>query len=277
MGRDSDCGCAWHFLLQHKRRLRKSFPSQYGLFSESYKCIPNFRKYAGSLRKLMNCSEIRQKVFVRFVRLVVGVMLVMSLSVAVSKTSSCKFRSIYILLLLWTRIRRFWKGCVIDLLLFPCTYFTAALTEENLLFLEAWRTIDRAYVDKTFNGQSWFRYREDALRNEPMNTREETCNCLVIYDHLYKRMLHLAIKLIWNNDGSSHGSFLIGDLLHGLLTNINKCTDSTNCTRNFCNFCFVLPLTFIYVYILLILVLETFQEYFTIVDYWRLVDSFNLD
>ncbi|XP_057847497.2 carboxyl-terminal-processing peptidase 2, chloroplastic isoform X2 [Cryptomeria japonica] len=52
--------------------------------------------------------------------------------------------------------------------------FTGALTEENLLFLEAWRTIDRAYVDKTFNGQRWFRYREDALRHEPMNTREET-------------------------------------------------------------------------------------------------------
>ncbi|ERN12939.1 hypothetical protein AMTRI_Chr07g27190 [Amborella trichopoda] len=49
-----------------------------------------------------------------------------------------------------------------------------ALTEENLLFLEAWRTIDRAYVDKQFNGQSWFRYRENALRKEPMNTREET-------------------------------------------------------------------------------------------------------
>lgn len=53
-----------------------------------------------------------------------------------------------------------------------------ALTEENLLFLEAWRTVDRAYFDKTFNGQSWFRYRENALRNEPMNTREETCMVL---------------------------------------------------------------------------------------------------
>ncbi|WVZ73158.1 hypothetical protein U9M48_021502 [Paspalum notatum var. saurae] len=49
-----------------------------------------------------------------------------------------------------------------------------ALTEENLLFLEAWRAVDRAYYDKSFNGQSWFRYRENALRNEPMNTREET-------------------------------------------------------------------------------------------------------
>lgn len=53
--------------------------------------------------------------------------------------------------------------------------FVGALTEENLLFLEAWRTIDRAYVDKTFNGQSWFRYRENALRNEPMISRAETC------------------------------------------------------------------------------------------------------
>lgn len=70
---------------------------------------------------------------------------------------------------------------MITLLFIVCTYCTGALNEENLLFLEAWRTIDRAYVDKSFNGQSWFRYREDALRNEPMNTREETCICLVIF------------------------------------------------------------------------------------------------
>lgn len=56
-----------------------------------------------------------------------------------------------------------------------------ALSEENLLFLEAWRTIDRAYIDKSFNGQSWFRYREDALRNEPMNNREETCIDFILY------------------------------------------------------------------------------------------------
>lgn len=33
----------------------------------------------------------------------------------------------------------------------------AAVTEQQLLFLEAWRAVDRAYVDKSFNGQSWFR------------------------------------------------------------------------------------------------------------------------
>uniref|UniRef100_A0A2N9F3Q2 C-terminal processing peptidase n=1 Tax=Fagus sylvatica TaxID=28930 RepID=A0A2N9F3Q2_FAGSY len=94
-----------------------------------------------SIYKNHNCIAkvaTLQHVSVHFVRLLVGVMLVMSLSVAVSKSPS------------W------------------------ALTEENLLFLEAWRTIDRAYIDKTFNGQSWFRYRENALRNEPMNTREQT-------------------------------------------------------------------------------------------------------
>ncbi|KAI8003243.1 hypothetical protein LOK49_LG08G02570 [Camellia lanceoleosa] len=60
-----------------------------------------------------------------------------------------------------------------------------ALTEENRLFLEAWRTIDRAYVDKNFNGQSWFRYRENALRNEPMNTREETCTLSELLSHVF--------------------------------------------------------------------------------------------
>ena len=34
-----------------------------------------------------------------------------------------------------------------------------AVTEEQLLFLEAWRAVDRAYVDKGFNGQAWFRVR----------------------------------------------------------------------------------------------------------------------
>jgi hypothetical protein len=34
--------------------------------------------------------------------------------------------------------------------------------------------VDRAYVDKTFNGQSWFRYREAAVKKTPMDTRSET-------------------------------------------------------------------------------------------------------
>ncbi|KAK9146235.1 hypothetical protein Sjap_006138 [Stephania japonica] len=91
------------------------------------------------LQKLIKWQQkVKQHFNVTFVRLVFGVMLVVLLSVGFNRAPS------------W------------------------ALSDENLLFLEAWRTIDRAYVDKTFNGQSWFRYREEALRNEPMNTREET-------------------------------------------------------------------------------------------------------
>ncbi|KAK7278533.1 hypothetical protein RJT34_23563 [Clitoria ternatea] len=106
------------------------FPSSWGFNHRRRKC--------NSLLRFKDCSvNLRQHASVLFVRLVAGVMLVMSVSLASSEPS-------------W------------------------ALSEENLLFLEAWRTIDRAYIDKSFNGQSWFRYREDALRNEPMNNRQDT-------------------------------------------------------------------------------------------------------
>jgi carboxyl-terminal processing protease len=42
----------------------------------------------------------------------------------------------------------------------------AAVTQEQLLFLEAWRAVDRAYFDKSFNGQNWFKVREDALQKK---------------------------------------------------------------------------------------------------------------
>ena len=44
--------------------------------------------------------------------------------------------------------------------------------------LQAWRAVDRAYYDKTFNGQSWFRYRENALKKEKMSDREETYDAI---------------------------------------------------------------------------------------------------
>jgi carboxyl-terminal processing protease len=50
----------------------------------------------------------------------------------------------------------------------------AAVSAEQLLFLEAWRAVDRAYVDKTFAGQPWFRVREKYLRDVPMRSRAET-------------------------------------------------------------------------------------------------------
>lgn len=62
--------------------------------------------------------------------------------------------------------------------MFAVTAVTAdaaqAVTNEQLLYLEAWRAVDRAYVDKTFNNQSWFRVREDALKKKKLITREDT-------------------------------------------------------------------------------------------------------
>ncbi|PSS35923.1 Carboxyl-terminal-processing peptidase [Actinidia chinensis var. chinensis] len=127
------------FFYQCISRLDKKITSQCGLISVRNGCLPKLRKRIIRLQKAMKCSEnLQNRISFFFVRFVVGMVLVMTITVAVSRTPSY------------------------------------ALTEENLLFLEAWRTIDRAYVDKTFNGQSWFRYRENALRNEPMNSREET-------------------------------------------------------------------------------------------------------
>ena len=50
----------------------------------------------------------------------------------------------------------------------------AAITDNQLLFLEAWRAVDKAYVDKTFNGQTWFRYRETAVKKTRMDSKEDT-------------------------------------------------------------------------------------------------------
>ena len=50
----------------------------------------------------------------------------------------------------------------------------AAVTNEQLLYLEAWRGVDRAYVDKKFNNQNWFKVREDALKKQKLTNREET-------------------------------------------------------------------------------------------------------
>ncbi|PIM97590.1 C-terminal processing peptidase [Handroanthus impetiginosus] len=120
-------------------RLNKRFVLHCGFSVLKIQRILRLRKYAFSLVKGLRCVErFNSLVPAVSLRVIVGVMFFMTLSASVTKMPSL------------------------------------ALSEENLLFLEAWRMIDRAYVDKSFNGQSWFRYRENALRNEPMNTREET-------------------------------------------------------------------------------------------------------
>lgn len=39
--------------------------------------------------------------------------------------------------------------------------------------VQAWKAVDRAYVDKSFNGQPWFKLREQYLKREPMQDRNE--------------------------------------------------------------------------------------------------------
>lgn len=53
-----------------------------------------------------------------------------------------------------------------------------AITSNNLLFLEAWRAVDKAYVDKTFNGVTWFKYREDTVKKTPMDSTDETYDAI---------------------------------------------------------------------------------------------------
>ncbi|RAL54517.1 hypothetical protein DM860_001645 [Cuscuta australis] len=124
--------------LRPVQRFSKTFTLVYSNFLMKNSCILDPRKFTNNLWRFARDSEKFSVVPKLFARVAVGVLAVMAVSTAVNST------------------------------------LTLALSEENQLFLEAWKTIDRAYVDKTFNGQNWFRYRENALQNEPMNNREET-------------------------------------------------------------------------------------------------------
>ncbi|MBW4492208.1 MAG: PDZ domain-containing protein [Oscillatoria princeps RMCB-10] len=73
------------------------------------------------------------------------------------------------------RKRVFWVGLL--LLLFITLGWPArpasALTEEQQLLSEAWRIVNRAYVDDTFNHQNWSQLRQKLLK-QPLNNREAT-------------------------------------------------------------------------------------------------------
>jgi carboxyl-terminal processing protease len=49
----------------------------------------------------------------------------------------------------------------------------SAFTEEQRLFSEVWKIVDRAYVDDSFNHQNWWLVRQKALE-KPLDTREDT-------------------------------------------------------------------------------------------------------
>lgn len=72
--------------------------------------------------------------------------------------------------------RTLWVGLllILQILNFGWTPIPAqALTEEQKLFNEAWRTVSQAYLDDSFNDQNWWLVRQKALK-QPLENREST-------------------------------------------------------------------------------------------------------
>lgn len=67
-----------------------------------------------------------------------------------------------------------------------------ALTQEQQLFLEAWRIVNAAYVDESFNQQNWWLARQNALK-QPLDDRSSTYEAiqkmLGILDDPFTRLL----------------------------------------------------------------------------------------
>ncbi|WP_017716499.1 carboxyl-terminal processing protease CtpA [Kamptonema formosum] len=73
------------------------------------------------------------------------------------------------------RKRVFWVGLLLVLLIslgWPARP-ASALTEEQQLLSEAWRIVNRAYVDDTFNHQDWWQVRQKLVK-QPLKNREAT-------------------------------------------------------------------------------------------------------
>lgn len=74
------------------------------------------------------------------------------------------------------RKRIFWVGLLLFLPVVLAMSFApaaSAFTEEQRLFSEVWKIVDRAYVDDSFNHQNWWLVRQKALE-KPLNSREDT-------------------------------------------------------------------------------------------------------
>ncbi|MDP8933745.1 MAG: carboxyl-terminal protease, partial [Cyanobacteriota bacterium] len=61
----------------------------------------------------------------------------------------------------------------VALVLGPWAGPAAALTQEQQLLSEAWRIVNRSYVDDSFNNHNWWSIREKAVK-EPLNDRQQT-------------------------------------------------------------------------------------------------------
>ena len=73
--------------------------------------------------------------------------------------------------------RAFWVGLLfvvsITLSCISWTPSAAAFSEQQKLFLQAWRIVNQAYLDETFNDQNWWFVRQDFLKKQFSN-REQT-------------------------------------------------------------------------------------------------------
>lgn len=53
----------------------------------------------------------------------------------------------------------------------------SALSSEQKLVAQAWRIVNRSYVDSSFNGENWWFVRQKALK-QPLNTREDAYDAI---------------------------------------------------------------------------------------------------
>lgn len=80
-----------NFSLQPFWSIGTAFPAKFGFFSRSRRFTSNLFKHDTGSDTKINCSEeIMEKVYSSRRRLIVGMMLAVSLSVAVTKSPSCK-------------------------------------------------------------------------------------------------------------------------------------------------------------------------------------------
>lgn len=67
-----------------------------------------------------------------------------------------------------------------------------ALTEEQTLFLQAWRYVSQSYVDETFNGNNWWLLRQKLMKRRWKNidqTYDSIEEMLAVLDDPYTRLL----------------------------------------------------------------------------------------
>ncbi len=92
--------------------------------------------------------------------------------------------------------KAFWLSVLLVVCLVSSLWFfvptASAFTEEQKLFLQSWRIVNRSYVDESFNGENWWFTREKFIK-KPMRNRQETYDVieemLALLDDPFTRLL----------------------------------------------------------------------------------------